>query len=53
MSFLQENILYFWLLPVAFQICLPLAMFLVWCFARVLVGVFKLNKPAPAPVFQG
>lgn len=52
MSLVQENILYFWLIPVAFQIFLPLAMFLGWCFARAL-GVLKLNTPAPAPALQG
>ncbi len=50
MSLLQEFIVYFWLVPVVFQIFLPLALLGGW-FATKLVGVFR-GKPLPAAVLQ-
>ncbi|WP_169309355.1 hypothetical protein [Desulforhopalus sp. IMCC35007] len=47
MSLLQENIVYFWLIPVVFQICIPLAMLGGWLINKTL-GVFlhkNLNPP--------
>jgi hypothetical protein len=50
MSFLQDSIVYLWLLPVTIQIILPLAMF-------VPILVWKLFWPDPArkqePGFEG
>lgn len=43
MSFLQETITYFWLLPVVVQIVLPLGMLLIWLIKRVLSIQFRKN----------
>jgi len=51
MSLLQEYIVYFWLIPVVFQICLPLAILAGW-FAIKALGVFILKKPIPAKAIQ-
>jgi hypothetical protein len=50
MLLLQENIVYFWLIPVAFQICLPLVISGGW-FATKSLG-FLLKKPIPALALQ-
>jgi hypothetical protein len=50
MTLLQENIVYFWLIPVVFQICLPLTI-MGGSFARTLMG-FLLRKPMPATALQ-
>ena len=44
MSLLQENIVYIWLLPVVFQIVLPLGMLLTWSIKRVSSILFTKNS---------
>jgi hypothetical protein len=47
MSLIQENIVYFWLIPVVFQICIPLAMLAGWLISKTL-GMLLLKNPKPA-----
>lgn len=44
MSLLQEAIVYVWLVPVLFQIVLPLAMLIFWLGLKILENLFGLKR---------
>lgn len=44
MSFLSDFIVYIWLLPVALQILIPLAMFLGYTIFKVVNGIVRQEK---------
>lgn len=46
MSLLQENIAYFWFIPVVIQICIPLFMLVCWS-VKKLFNVFFTAKIVP------
>jgi len=51
MSLLQEYIVYLWLIPVVFQICLPLVMLGGWFVIKLLKAIL-LRKPITPKALQ-